>query len=305
MNNVIIITGPTASGKSSVSLSLCERVNGEIVSADSMQIYRYIDIGTAKPNKKELNKVRHHMIDICDIAHNYSVAQYKKAAVDCINDIINRKKIPIITGGTGLYLDALLYNIDFHKEEKSNRDYFENYLKNNGKDKLYHLLMKRDAAAALSTHPNNTKRVLRYLDILSNYEGTLDEYKKNALNNSGSFIFSMYILEMPREELYLRIEKRVEDMLKAGLVEEVEGILNSGYDTNCNALSAIGYKEIVEYLRGFCTYEEMVKILKQNTRNYAKRQITWFKKYKHAKFINPLVYADVNEIAEYIKTDIS
>lgn len=305
MNNVIIITGPTASGKSSVSLSLCERVDGEIVSADSMQVYRYMDIGTAKPNKKELNKVRHHMIDICDIAHNYSVAQYKKAAVDCINDIINRKKIPIITGGTGLYLDALLYNIDFHKEEKSNRDYFENYLKNNGKDKLYHLLMKRDAAAALSTHPNNTKRVLRYLDILSNYEGTLDEYKKNALNNSGSFIFSMYILEMPREELYLRIEKRVEEMLKAGLVEEVEGILNRGYDTNCNALSAIGYKEIVEYLRGLCTYEEMVNILKQNTRNYAKRQITWFKKYKHAKFINPLVYADVNEIAEYIKTDIS
>lgn len=305
MNNVIIITGPTASGKSSVSLSLCERVDGEIVSADSMQVYRYMDIGTAKPNKKELNKVRHHMIDICDIAHNYSVAQYKKAAVDCINDIINRKKIPIITGGTGLYLDALLYNIDFHKEEKSSRDYFENYLINNGKDKLYDFLMKRDAAAALSTHPNNTKRVLRYLDILSNYEGTLDEYKKNALNNSGSFIFSMYILEMPREELYLRIEKRVEEMLKAGLVEEVEGILDSGYDINCNALSAIGYKEIIEYLRGLCTYEEMVNILKQNTRNYAKRQITWFKKYKDAKFINPIVYADVNEIAEYIKTDIS
>lgn len=305
MNNVIIITGPTASGKSSVSLSLCERVNGEIVSADSMQIYRYMDIGTAKPNNKDLNKVRHHMIDICDIGHNYSVAQYKKAAIDSINDIINRKKIPIITGGTGLYLDALLYNIDFHNEGTNNRDYFENYLINNGKDKLYDLLMKRDLAAALSTHPNNTKRVLRYLDILSSYEGTLEEYKRNALNNSGSLKFSMYILEMPREELYLRIEKRVEDMLKAGLVEEVEGILNSGYDTNSNALSAIGYKEIVEYLRGFCTYEEMVKILKQNTRNYAKRQITWFKKYKDAKFINPLVYADVNEIAEYIKTDIS
>jgi len=180
MKKVIIITGPTASGKSSVALTLAKKIDGEIVSADSMQVYRKMNIGTAKPTKNELNEVKHHMIDICEIDQDYSVAQYKKQATDSINDIIYRKKTPIITGGTGLYLDSLIYNIDFKQERQSNREYYEQYLKNNGKDSLYNLLLQRDPDAALSTHPNNTKRVIRYLDILSGFEGTLEEYKKAA-----------------------------------------------------------------------------------------------------------------------------
>jgi tRNA dimethylallyltransferase len=304
MKKVIIITGPTASGKSSVALSLAKKIDGEIVSADSMQVYRKMNIGTAKPTKNELNEVKHHMIDICGIDQDYSVAQYKEQATDSINDIIYRKKTPIITGGTGLYLDSLIYNIDFKQERQSNREYYEQYLKNNGKDSLYNLLLQRDPDAALSTHPNNTKRVIRYLDILSSFEGTLEEYKKAAIGKNTDFDFNIYLLHMQREQLYRRIEKRVDEMLDAGLVEEVKGILNDGYSTDCNALTAIGYKKIAEYLRGFCTYDEMVNILKKNTRNYAKRQITWFKRYEEARIINIRDYIDADDIAEFIREDV-
>ncbi|HOD92818.1 MAG TPA: tRNA (adenosine(37)-N6)-dimethylallyltransferase MiaA [Clostridia bacterium] len=303
MNNPIIITGPTASGKSAIALSLAKKINCEIVSADSMQIYKTMNIGTAKPSKHEMSIVKHHMIDLCDIGQDYSVAQYKDEALACITDIIKRKKTPIIVGGTGLYLDALLLNIEFPQGKISNRNFFEDYLNKHGKTQLYNLLLERDKQAALTTHPNNTKRVIRYLDILSEYEGNLEEYKKNALNNVSGLNFHIYILDMPRDMLYKRIEDRVDIMLKSGLVKEVSDIISYN-DISSNALSAIGYKEVIKYLRGYCTYEEMITLLKKNTRNYAKRQITWFKKYKDAKFINPFEYSSIDEISKYILSDL-
>ncbi len=304
MKQAIIITGPTASGKSAIALKIAEKLNGEIVSADSMQIYRKMDIGTAKPDKHEMLKIKHHMIDICDIEQNYSVAQFKKDATKCINNIRMNNKMPIITGGTGLYIDSLLFNVSFDDIKVSNRSYYEEYLKDNGKEALYELLIKRDIQAALSTHVNNTKRVIRYLDILSSFSGTLEEYKKKALENISKNRYFIYVIDLPRETLYKRINDRVDIMLQNGLVKEVTDILRYGYDISCNALSAIGYKEVIEYLRGYCTYDEMVSILKQNTRNYAKRQITWFKKYKDAKLIDALKYEDAEEIASYIKSDL-
>ncbi len=304
MNKAIIITGPTASGKSAISIKLAKKINGEILSADSMQIYKMMDIGTAKPDKNEMSHIKHHMIDICGIEQEYSVAQYKKDVIECIKDIVDRKKTPIITGGTGLYIDSLFLNISFKDEKSSMKNYYEDYLCKNGKEALYELLYKRDNQAALSTHPNNTKRVIRYLDILSSFDGTLDEYKEKSLENKSENKYFTFIIDMPRELLYQRINERVDIMLKNGLVKEVTDIIKSGYNISSNALSAIGYKEVIKYLRGYCTYEEMVSILKQNTRNYAKRQITWFKKYKDAKLIDASKFMDADEIACYIISEL-
>ena len=300
MNKALIVTGPTASGKSEIALILAKRLNGEIVSADSMQIYRKMDIGTAKPDLFQLNEVKHHMIDIIDIEDNYSVARYKDEAIKCIKDILSRSKVPIITGGTGLYIDSLLYGISFNNEYPENKNRFELYLKENGKEELFKLLLERDEQAALTTHPNNTKRVIRYLDILSRFKGTLSEYKQQAIKNDSSVDFNVFVLNPPRDKLYERIESRVDIMIEKGLIEEVLSILKSQIDSNCTSMQAIGYKEVVKYLDGYCTYDEMIRILKMNTRNYAKRQITWFKRYKEAQFIDTSKFENSNEITRFI-----
>lgn len=300
MNKALIVTGPTASGKSEIALILAKRLNGEIVSADSMQIYRKMDIGTAKPDLFQLNEVRHHMIDIIDIEDNYSVARYKDEAIKCVKEILSRSKVPIITGGTGLYIDSLLYGISFNNEYPENKNRFELYLKENGKEELFKLLLERDEQAALTTHPNNTKRVIRYLDILSRFKGTLSEYKQQAIKNDSGIDFNVFVLNPSRDKLYERIESRVDIMIEKGLIEEVLSILKSQIDSNCTSMQAIGYKEVVKYLDGYCTYDEMIRILKMNTRNYAKRQITWFKRYKEAQFIDTSKFENSNEITRFI-----
>ena len=300
MNKSIIVTGPTASGKSDIAIKIAKKLNGEIVSADSMQIYRKMDIVTAKPDLFQLNEVRHHMIDIIDIEDNYSVARYKDEAIKCIKDILSRSKVPIITGGTGLYIDSLLYGISFNNEYPENKNRFELYLKENGKEELFKLLLERDEQAALTTHPNNTKRVIRYLDILSRFKGTLSEYKQQAIKNDSGIDFNVFVLNPSRDKLYERIESRVDIMIEKGLIEEVLSILKSQIDSNCTSMQAIGYKEVVKYLDGYCTYDEMIRILKMNTRNYAKRQITWFKRYKEAQFIDTSKFENSNEITRFI-----
>lgn len=300
MNKALIVTGPTASGKSDIAIKIAKKLNGEIVSADSMQIYKKMDIGTAKPDLFQLNEVKHHMIDIIDIEDNYSVARYKDEAIKCIKDILSRSKVPIITGGTGLYIDSLLYGISFNNEYPENKNRFELYLKENGKEELFKLLLERDEQAALTTHPNNTKRVIRYLDILSRFKGTLSEYKQQAIKNDSGIDFNVFVLNPSRDKLYERIESRVDIMIEKGLIEEVLSILKSQIDSNCTSMQAIGYKEVVKYLDGYCTYDEMIRIFKMNTRNYAKRQITWFKRYKEAQFIDTSKFENSNEITRFI-----
>lgn len=300
MNKVFVITGATASGKSDLALKLAEKINGEIVSADSMQVYRKMNIGTAKPELKDMEHIPHHMINVCDIGEEFSVARYKQEALLCINDILMRKKIPIITGGTGLYIDSLVYGISFDQEKQNNKAIYEQYLNENGTDKLYELLLECDAQAAIGIHPNNTKRVIRYLDILSRFDGTLKEYKSKALQPEAGLDFEIIVLNPPRDILYKRIEDRVDIMLKKGLVDEVIDIIKDKKVIKSNALQAIGYKEIIMYLRGYCTYDEMVLVLKKNTRNYAKRQIAWFKRYSDAKLIDPQMETDVSHIINKI-----
>ncbi len=276
---ISILTGPTASGKSSIAIYLAKTFNCEIVSCDSAQIYKKMDIRTAKPNKAELLEVRHHMIDICEISDSYSVADYKKDASRIFDDIWKRGSRVLVTGGTGLYIDALVHDMEFLEEDKAIGKYYDNYLKEYGKQALYNLLYQRDIDAALSTHPNNTKRVARYLSLLHNFSGTLAEYQKARLRINPDLDFDIYVLDPDRPFLYEKINSRVDQMIEDGLIEEVEDIIKDESLIETNAMQAIGYKEIVAYLKGQTSLDEAVDLLKQNTRNYAKRQVTWFKRY--------------------------
>jgi tRNA dimethylallyltransferase len=304
MEKVLIIAGPTASGKSDIALEVCKRCGGEIVSADSMQIYRGMDIGTAKPGQDDMTSVSHHMIDICNPSEEYSVAQYCVCAKTAINDILSRGRLPVVTGGTGLYIDSLVLGITYRKEREDIRSIYEEFLEINGKEALYELLKKRDEAAAASTHMNNTKRVIRYLEILEKYDGTLADYKKEALQLQPEYDYRMIILDPDREYLYERVNKRVDLMLKEGLVDEVKALLDDKDIKDSNAMQAIGYKEVIGYLNGLMTYDEMAELIKKNTRNYAKRQVTWFKRYKNAVFINITDKTEKSSILETVMNSI-
>lgn len=297
--DVIIIAGPTASGKTSVGIELAKICNGEIISADSMQIYKHMNIGTATPTIEEQENIIHHNFDIINPDEEFSVAKYKSITTDLIEDILTRGKIPIIVGGTGLYIDALLYNIDFSnsKFDPKVRKKYEDLLINKGKEYLYDLLITRDQNAKDSVHMNNSKRVIRSLEILEENEGTLAEYKANAVKNESIYNFKLFVLNPKRDLVYKRIEDRIDIMIEEGLINEVNDLLNRGYSHNLVSMQAIGYKEIVWYIKGKINYEEMVRLLKRNTRRFAKRQFTWFRKYKNAEFIDITNSSSANKIA--------
>lgn len=283
---MIVIGGPTAVGKSAFGLELAQRINGEIVSADSMQIYRGMDIGTAKPSLEERQIVRHHMIDILDVNDEYSAEQYKDDADIIIQDITNRNKTPIILGGTGFYIRALLYehNFGFAPKNQEIRDKYKKILESYGKDYLHDLLKEKDYESSLKIHPNDTKKVIRALEI---YE--VSGQKKSAIaqkEQKKRYDFKMYVLYCDRTELYDRINKRVDEMINKGLIDEVKSLIENGADINSQAMQGIGYKETVAYLNNQISKEELIELIKQHTRNYAKRQLTYFKGIKDAIWID-------------------
>lgn len=285
-NSLIVIGGPTAVGKSAFGLELAQRINGEIVSADSMQIYRGMDIGTAKPSLEERQIVRHHMIDILDVNDEYSAEQYKDDADIIIQDITNRNKTPIILGGTGFYIRALLYehNFGFAPKNQEIRDKYKKILESYGKDYLHDLLKEKDYESSLKIHPNDTKKVIRALEI---YE--VSGQKKSAIaqkEQKKRYDFKMYVLYCDRTELYDRINKRVDEMINKGLIDEVKSLIENGADINSQAMQGIGYKETVAYLNNQISKEELIELIKQHTRNYAKRQLTYFKGIKDAIWID-------------------
>ncbi|HEY8423205.1 MAG TPA: tRNA (adenosine(37)-N6)-dimethylallyltransferase MiaA [Clostridia bacterium] len=285
-NSLIVIGGPTAVGKSALGLELAQKYNGEIVSADSMQIYRGMDIGTAKPTIEERKLVRHHLIDILDVNDEYSAEQYKEDADKVIEDIFNRGKLPIVLGGTGFYIKALLYEHNFGYAPKNQeiRDKYKNILNQYGKEYLHDLLKQKDYESALKIHPNDTKKVIRALEIyevsgLKKSEIAQKEQKKR-------YDFKMYVLNCDRNELYNRINKRVDDMISQGLIDEVKSLIENGADINSQAMQGIGYKETVAYLNNQLSKDELIELIKQRTRNYAKRQITYFKGIKDAVWVD-------------------
>ena len=284
---VIVICGPTASGKTALSIELAKKINGEIVSCDSMQIYKEMDIGTAKPTKEEMQEIPHYMINTIFPNERYSVADYKKDAKKAIREIIKKGKVPIVVGGTGLYVDSLIYEIEYPdiKFDEKYRQELEEQVQKDGLEKLYNKAKKIDPEAMLKISSNDRKRILRVLEIYKATGKTKTEQERKSREKEPEFDYLVYGLNMPREKLYERINLRVDIMIKQGLIKEVEEIYKK-YNEFPTAMQGLGYKEVVEYLDGHLTKEEMIEKIKQETRRYAKRQMTWFRKNKQTIWLD-------------------
>lgn len=286
MSKIILVVGATASGKSQVGVELAKKFNGEIVSCDSMQVYKNMDIGTAKVSVDETQGVPHHMIDVVSADSEFSVGEYASMADCVINDILSRGKTPIAVGGTGLYVDGILYPMTFGGDKNLQlRRELEEELALYGKEYMHSLLAKIDPEDAEKIHPNNVKRVLRALEIFR----TTGSCKSNMQekNRELKYDVCMIALDFKRVDLYERINARVDKMIEIGLLNEIKELLSKGLSFENQSMQAIGYKEFKEYFSGEKTLEETVECIKQNSRNYAKRQITWFKKYNFAKWYTP------------------
>ena len=285
---VIVICGPTASGKTKLSIELAKEINGEIVSCDSMQIYKEMDIGTAKPTVQEMQGVKHYLIDFVSPDERYSVADYKKDSKKAINEIIKKGKIPIVVGGTGLYIDSLIYEIEYQEIEfdEEYRKLLESRVENEGLQAIYEEAKKIDEVAIEKISPNDKKRILRILEIYHATGKNKTEQEIQSRKKEVEYDYHVYALNWDRQILYERINQRVDIMVENGLVQEVEKIYKK-YKKFPTAMQGLGYKEVVEYLQGKTTKEEMVEKIKMETRRYAKRQITWFKKNKQIIWIEP------------------
>lgn len=285
--NVIVICGPTASGKTALSIELAKKINGEIVSCDSMQIYKEMNIGTAKPTIDERQGIKHYMIDIISPNERYSVADYKRDAKKYIRKIIKDKKTPIVVGGTGLYVDSLIYEIEYPNIEFDGeyRKQLEKIVEKEGLKKMYQEAKKIDPEAIEKISSNDAKRIMRILEIYHATGKNKTEQEIQSRKNEVEFNYKVYAILWERQKLYDRINARVDIMLEDGLIEEVKEIY-SKYKKFPTAMQGLGYKEVVTYLDGNCTKEEMIEKIKMETRRYAKRQMTWFRKNKQTIWLD-------------------
>lgn len=298
---IIVICGPTASGKTALSIQLAKKIDGEIVSADSMQIYEDMDVGTAKPSIEEMEGIKHYLIGNVSPTVRYSVANFKKDAINAINEIIQKDKTPIIVGGTGLYVDSLVQGIEYDDTEidLEYRNQLEELAKEHGLDYLYNKAIQIDPTAMEKISNNDKKRIFRVLEIYhaTGKTKTMQEYESKQKENP--YDYKVFAIDMDREKLYERINKRVDIMIANGLVDEVKKLI-SKYSELPTAIQGLGYKEVVLYLNNEITYDEMVEKIKLETRHYAKRQLTWFRRNKDITWINGLdnIQNNVNIILE-------
>lgn len=301
---LIILTGPTAVGKTELSINLAKSLNADIISADSMQIYEYMDIGSAKVTKEEMNGVTHYLIDEVKPNYAFSVSEFQSRANKYIEKIHQEGKNVLVTGGTGLYLNSLIYNMDFAKSDANNelRDKLQQELKENGIDYMHQKLKELDSDAADRIHKNNTKRVIRALEVCLSGEKMNDF--SNDLRFNEKYEPIVIVLNREREYLYERINKRVDIMMDSGLIDEVKNLLSMGYTKDMISMQGIGYKEIIKYLDGEYTLDEAVEIIKRDSRRYAKRQLTWFRRYKDAKWFNLDEYSDKKELEKEVNNYI-
>ena len=302
-NTILIITGPTATGKTKLAIECANLFNGEIISSDSMQIYKKLDIGTAKPDKEELLQAKHHMVDIVEPNKEFSVQEFVSLADKKIEELVKDQKLPIIVGGTGLYIKSLIYPYSFCSAPKDEniRNKYKLLLETNGKEYIYNLLKQKDPDAANKIHLNDTKRVIRALEICE-----ITGNKKTEMNNEEvepRYNYILIALNLPREELYERINTRVDIMFKLGLLEEISALKNKGIiNESCQSMQAIGYKEFFKYFNNELSIDEVKELICKNSRNYAKRQITFIKGLKNAIWFNPLTEKD--KIIQYIKEEL-
>ena len=307
METVVIIAGPTASGKTGLSIELAKEINGEIVSADSMQLYKYMDIGTAKPDEKEMSGVKHYLIDEIYPDEDFSVARYQEMALKYIKEILEKGKCPIVVGGTGLYINSLIYNINFTEtiSDWELREKLKKEASEYGNELLYEKLKKIDPEAAQKIHLNDLKRIIRAIEVYEYTKTPISKHQEVSRENPPIYNFAVFGLKMDRERLYDRINKRVDSMFERGLIDEVKNLIKLGYEKNSVAMQALGYKEVLSYLRGEITLDEAIYIIKRDTRHYAKRQITWFKRIENMQWIDLDEEGYTDEIIKNIKNYIA
>ena len=307
---ILILVGPTAVGKTSTSIAVAEKLDGEIVSSDSMQIYKHMDIGTAKVTTEEMQGIKHYMIDEILPDEKFSVSDFQEKANHYIKNIYAKDKLPIVVGGTGLYVNSLVYDLDFSKTV-SNEDFrkkCENDIQKFGNEYLYEKLKKIDPDSLDRIHMNDTKRLIRALEIFHETGEPMSKYSKNFRRPSPLYEIIMIGLNRDRKQLYDRINLRVELMLEEGLVDEVKSLLEKGYDKDLTSMQGLGYKEVIKYLNNEYDYEEAIRVLKRDSRRFAKRQLTWFRRDKRIKWINVDEFDNhqdiMREIVDYAKKNL-
>ncbi len=300
--NLIVLTGPTAVGKTDLSIKLAKKVNGEIISADSIQVYRHLDIGSAKIKIEEMDGVRHHLIDVLDPRESFNIATFKAMAVKAMEDIYSRGNIPIIAGGTGFYIQSVLYDISFaDNEDDGYRSYLEELAREKGADYLHYMLKDIDPVSADNIHANNVKRVIRALEYYHQTGQLMSEHNATESAKESPYNFAYFVLNCNRELLYNRIDKRVDIMIEQGLVDEVRYLRDElGLTRNLVSMQGLGYKEILQYLDGDISLDEAIYILKRDTRHFAKRQLTWFKREKDVIWVDKDTLVTENSQLEFI-----
>lgn len=304
---LIILTGPTAVGKTELSIELAKKVNGSIISADSMQVYRHMDIGSAKIKKEEMQGIPHYLIDTFEPDEEFHVVKFQEYAKKYMEEIYADGRIPIIAGGTGFYIQALLYDIDFTEEQEDTayRKELEQYAKEHGAHALHEKLRAIDAKAANEIHENNIKRVIRALEFHHLSGGKISEHNEQERQKESPYAFAYFVLNDERERLYQRINQRVDIMLEEGLLEEVQKLKNMGYHRKMVSMQGLGYKEILEYLEGECTLEDAIYRIKRDTRHFAKRQLTWFRREREVIWVNKQDFAyDNDKILTYMMSEL-
>ncbi|MCQ2547868.1 MAG: tRNA (adenosine(37)-N6)-dimethylallyltransferase MiaA [Clostridia bacterium] len=305
MRKVLVIAGPTAVGKTKYTCEIGKTLGGEIISCDSMQLYKGMDIGSAKPSPEEMALCKHHLVDIVDPKEKFSVAKYQELALNAIDEVLQSGKLPIIEGGTGLYLNSILYKMDFAdvSEDEELRESLYKEAEEFGNEYLYNKLVELDEDAAARIHPNNVKKLVRAIEGALTGEGIQDISKLNEINTDYDFV--LIGLNRDREELYDRINERVDILVEQGLFDEVKNLMDSGLSYDDISMKGIGYKEVISFYNGQVSKDEAIDNIKKNTRHFAKRQITWFKRYKDMKWFNLSDYDNeqdaLSEIIAYTK----
>ena len=302
MKNLVILTGPTAVGKTSLSINLAKAINGEIISADSMQIYKGMDIGTAKIMPEEMDGVTHHLIDVIDPTEDFHVVRFKEMVEAAIEEIYAKGKVPVICGGTGFYIQAILYDIDFTENEidKSYRESLEKYAAEFGQEALHDKLKAIDPESAESIPAANVKRVIRAIEYYEQTGEKFSVHNATQKEKNSPYNFAYFVLNDDRQLLYNRIDARVDKMIDEGLVDEVKSLVAKGVKKGMTAMDGIGYKELLDYLDGNGSLEDAVELIKKKSRNYAKRQLTWFRREKEVIWLDKTVYTSEDMLLDEI-----